>query len=78
MNELWRAMNVIIDSNIVLDVNEEDCREALKLPMQDYEDALLAYCAKRHMIDYIVTRNLKDFVGSPVKATSPEDFLKIL
>jgi len=60
----------------VLDVTGKDCEEALKLPMTDYEDALLAYCAKRHMVDNIITRDGKHFNGSPVKALSPEDFLE--
>jgi len=59
----------------VLDVNGADCEKAFYLPMTDYEDALLAYCAKRHKADYIVTRNEKHFAGSPVKAISPGDFL---
>jgi len=59
----------------VLDVNGKDCEEAFKLPMSDYEDALLAYCAKRHMVDNIITRNVKHFDGSPVKAIRPDDFL---
>ena len=46
--------------------------------MRDFEDAVQAYCAKRHRIDYIVTRNVKDFVNSPVKAISPEDFINLV
>jgi predicted nucleic acid-binding protein len=62
----------------VLDVNGTDCEKAFGLPMSDYEDALLAYCGKRHKIDYIVTRNPKHFAGSPVKAISPDDALSLL
>ena len=31
----------------VLDVTRSDCEKALSMPMSDYEDALLATCAKR-------------------------------
>jgi len=62
----------------VLDVNAADCEKAFDLPMSDYEDALLACCGKRHKVDYIVTRNLKHYEGSPVKAAAPEDILKTL
>jgi len=62
----------------VLDVTGSDCGRAFELPMSDYEDALLAYCGKRHKVDCIVTRNAKHFEGSPVKAISPEDLLKNL
>jgi len=60
----------------ILDVTGKDCEEALWLPMADYEDALLAYCANRHFVDNIITRNGKHFDGSPVKAIRPEDFLE--
>ena len=62
----------------VLDVTGSDCEKAFDLPMSDYEDALLAYCGKRHKVDCIITRNEKHYVGSPVKASEPEEILKIL
>lgn len=62
----------------VLDVTRVDCEKAFDLSMTDYEDALLASCAKRHKIDQIVTRNEKHFDGSPVKTVTPEEFLKSL
>ena len=62
----------------VLDVYGADCKKAFELPMSDYEDALLAYCGKRHKMDCIVTRDGKHFAGSPVKVLSPDDVLKKL
>ena len=62
----------------VLDVTGLDCEKAFDLPMADYEDALLAYCGKRHKADYIVTRNPKHFNGSPVQIVSPDVLLKKL
>ena len=62
----------------VLEVTGTDCRNAFDLPIADYEDALLAYCARRHKMDCIVTRNTKHFVGSSVKAIQPDDWLKNL
>lgn len=59
----------------ILDVTGMDCERAMELPMLDYEDALIAACANRNKIDCIVTRNLKDFVSSPVRTLSPADFL---
>ena len=62
----------------VLDVGYRDCLKALELPMEDYEDALLAVCAKRVNADYIVTRDTKHFRNSPVSPISPDDFLQKL
>jgi predicted nucleic acid-binding protein len=60
----------------VIEVTKADCLKAFDLPMGDYEDALLACCAKRRDAEYIVTRNPKDFVNSPVEAITPGDFLR--
>ena len=60
----------------VLDVNGTDCERALQSSMLDYEDALLSTCGKRAKVDCIITRNIKDFADSPVRAIAPDDFLK--
>ena len=44
----------------------------------DFEDCLQAECAKSFSADWIVTRNIKDFESSAVKAITPDEFLKIL
>jgi len=62
----------------LIDATVGDAKNALSSGMSDYEDALLAYAAKRQKADYIVTRNEKDFAGSPVEAVSPAAFLEKL
>ena len=59
-----------------VDVTAADVQNALASNMPDYEDALLAYCAKRQKADYVITRNEIDFKLSPVPALSPQQFLK--
>lgn len=44
----------------------------------DMEDCLQTECAKSAGADYIITRNMDDFTGSPIPAILPEDFLKKL
>lgn len=46
--------------------------EALQLPCSDFEDAVTAAAARRARCDYIVTRDPKDFRGSPVRTLTPE------
>ena len=58
------------------DVTADDFNEAVKSDMPDFEDALLAACAKRNKADCLVTRNAKDFAKSPVRAITPKQFLK--
>jgi predicted nucleic acid-binding protein len=45
---------------------------------KDFEDCLQSKCAEAINADYIVTRNIKDFKNSKVKAITPQDFLSIL
>lgn len=69
------ALLSLMDVLDVVDVTKADCIKAFDLPMNDYEDALLTHCAKRVKADYIITRNVKDFINSPVNTIAPEDFL---
>ena len=44
----------------------------------DLEDGLQMHCATHENLDYIITRNIKDFTNSQVKALLPENYLIIL
>lgn len=61
----------------IIDVTGEDCEKALELDISDYEDALLVTCAQRSKVEYIITRNIKDFVNSPIPSISPGDFISM-
>ncbi len=62
----------------VIAVGREQCVRATELPVHDYEDALLAVCAKQWGADMIVTRNTRDFRQSPIQAVTPGDFLVLV
>mgnify|MGYP002070044163 FL=1 len=62
----------------ILDVTAKDCQDALLLDMKDYEDAMISCCAKRNQMDYIVTRNIKDYEHSKVKVLLPDDFIRLV
>ena len=62
----------------ILDVIANDCQEALFSAVNDYEDAVISCCAARNKMDYIVTRNIKDFEYSKIKAILPDDFMKTI
>lgn len=61
----------------ILDNISEDCRQAAASDMADYEDALIAYAAARQGIDFVITRNKKDFAHSPVPALTPAEFVAL-
>jgi predicted nucleic acid-binding protein len=52
-----------------------DCLRARTIRMLDFEDAMVAASAEAARCRYIVTRNVRDFSGSPVSAITPEEFL---
>lgn len=53
-------------------------QEALQLPFADFEDALTATAARSADCDYVVTRDLKGFRGSPVHPLLPEAVTPLL
>ena len=55
----------------VVDLKSEDLLNALTLDFNDYEDAIQCASAKRIKAQYILTRNLRDFKSSPIKAIEP-------
>ena len=62
----------------ILDVITADCQEALSSEVNDYEDAVISCCASRNHMDYIVTRNIKDYEKSKVEAILPNQLLKMI
>nr|VFK57408.1 MAG: PIN domain-containing protein [Candidatus Kentron sp. TC] len=48
---------------------------ARSLKMSDFEDAVVASAAENAGCQWIVTRNPKGFLASPVMALTPEEFL---
>lgn len=44
----------------------------------DFEDCLQMECAKSYKADYIVTRNISDYITSEVKAIMPKDYVRFL
>ncbi len=62
----------------IADMKSEDLRKAASLPVPDFEDALQCVCARRIRANYIVTRNLKDFMNSEVMAVKPSELIERL
>lgn len=68
-----QKLSAILD---IEDMRAEDLRKAAALPIPDFEDALQCVCAQRIKADYIVTRNIKDFLQSKVMAVKPSELLE--
>ncbi|MCB9089649.1 MAG: PIN domain-containing protein [Calditrichae bacterium] len=49
---------------------------ARNLPLADFEDAIVACTAVQQACDFIITRHIGRFSGSPVPAVTPEEYLE--
>ena len=76
----WEQISGVLQKlSAILDIEDmraEDLRKAAALPIPDFEDALQCVCAQRIKADYIVTRNIKDFLQSKVMAVKPSELLE--
>lgn len=74
--------NFIKDLCSIFYISDLTCKKILSAvennSFLDYEDSLQEECAVEIMADYIITRNLSDFVNSRVKAIEPVEFLKLV
>ena len=60
----------------IIDLKAEDLKEAAAMKPSDYEDALQMICASRIKADFIITRNIKDFMESKITAIKPSELLE--
>ncbi len=61
----------------ILDLRKNDISAAMNLGMPDFEDAIQSCIAFRSHMDWIVTRNSKDFKKSSVKPLIPSEFIEL-
>lgn len=74
-SEIIRKLSLIFS---IEDLKGDDMLKALVEPFNDFEDALQVIAAKRCKATYIITRNTKDFVNSPILAVEPRKYLERL
>lgn len=55
--------------------NEKVVDDALASDFSDYEDALQYYSALTKNVEFIVTRNTKDFMHATIPVLTPDEFL---
>ena len=74
--ELTSALIELQNHIHLLPVTEKVIQNALKSSHQDFEDAIQIFTALTANIDYIITRNVKDFKKSPIEVNTPDQFLQ--
>ena len=72
-----QAVRKLIELFEIISINEADCINALELPMDDFEDALLVSCAEKVGADCIISRDIQFIcTESPVRIISPRVYIK--
>ncbi|MCD8336420.1 MAG: PIN domain-containing protein [Lachnospiraceae bacterium] len=69
---ILKALSLIFD---FADLKGIDLSKAAELKWSDFEDALQSVTAERLGVDYIITRNVKDFAKSKVLAFTPTELI---
>lgn len=73
-----KSLKMICIALTVCFTNHQEVYNAINnTQFKDFEDCLQDACAYVNRIDYIVTRNTKDFIHSRVKALLPSEFLDL-
>lgn len=57
----------------ILDTKEKDILKAITSDVADYEDAVMVETAISNEVDFILTRNIKDYRKAKIKIVSPAD-----
>lgn len=73
----WSALKKIRLLFRVSTVDQKIIDLALASDFSDFEDAVQYYAALRQKVDYLVTRNKRDYVVSQIPIASPQELIAI-
>jgi len=72
------SITTLLQSFKVATVDDGVIRTALSWNWHDFEDAVQMAAAAAEKMDYVITRNPKDFQNGPIPAVQPTAFLSLL
>lgn len=76
VNIVRSQMHELLDFFTIIEAGHKDVVKSLKmLDFDDIEDALQAHCAEKEQVDFIITRDLKGFKNSKIKALQPDEYM---
>jgi len=73
-----QSVTGLLEYFTVAKVDDTVIREALGLGWKDFEDAVQMASAGAEGVDYLITRNIRDFQSGPVPVIQPAAFLTLL
>ncbi len=74
----WSALQKIRLLFKVTTVSQKSIDQALASSFTDFEDAVQYYAALNKNVDFLVTRNKKDYESAEIAVVNPQEFLAIL
>ena len=77
IDDTYRVIDSLLNIIRVLTVTNEDVLLAFQTKARDFEDCLMAVCARSNHCDGIVTRNKKDFVNFGAALYTPAELLRL-
>lgn len=72
-----RAIKSLRKKLSILPIDEKIVDTALESEFSDFEDAMQYYAAEKHGIDFIITRNKKDYAKGSLKAITPQEYMEM-
>lgn len=76
--ETRKILSTLLIPFDLLDTTGMDCRRAVSSDIPDFEDAVMVETAIRTEMDYIVTRNEKDYRNSTVPICTPAKLIPLI
>lgn len=73
-----QAVTKLLESFAVARVDDAVIRRALALGWNDFEDAVQMAAASAEEVDYLITRNIKDFQSGQIPVMQPAALLALL
>ena len=74
-DETYKVIGALLNIVGILNVTQADVQRAFLQHAKDFEDCLLAECAKSNNCAGIVTRDKKDFLDFDIELYSPEQII---
>ena len=79
LEERRKMLLCLCDVLHVVSIDQDKITRSLyNIDFKDMEDCLQTECAADFQADYIVTRNIKDFSTSQIRAVTPDTFVRLV
>ena len=76
--DIFREFSKFMKITTATLVDSSTIGQSVESKFKDFEDAMQFFSAKHEDIDYIITRNKKDFTASDIPVFEPQEFVDYL